>query len=79
MIRFTADEEFNARLEECAYQLYQLAKYFREPDWEYYVKERGVRQRTLDLLDYVENGFLEDEAADISSKIHRLEDLGGRR
>ena len=72
MIRFTADDEFNARLEECAYEFYQLAKYFRESDWEYYVKERGVRQRTLDLLDYVENGFLEDEAADLSTMIHKL-------
>lgn len=30
MIRFTADDEFNMRLEECSYQLYQLAKYFRD-------------------------------------------------
>ena len=74
MIRFTADDEFNARLEESAYSLYQLAKYFRDPDWEYYVKERGVRQRTIDLLDYIENGFPEDEAADLSIKIHQLED-----
>ena len=72
MIRFTADDEFNARLEESAYHLYQLAQYFRDPDWEYYVKERGVRQRTLDLLDYIENGFPEDEAADISTMIHKL-------
>lgn len=73
MIRFTADDEFNARLEEeCAYVLYQLAQYFRDPDWEYFVKEHGVRQRTLDLLDYIENGFPEDEAADISTMIHKL-------
>ena len=74
MIRFTAGDEFNARLEECAYVLYQLAQYFRDEDWEYFVKEHGVRQRTLDLLDYIENGFPEDEPADISTKIHRLED-----
>ena len=73
MIRFTMDDEFNARLEECSYQLYQLAKYFHDEDWEYCIKERGVRQRTIDLLDYIENGFPEDEAADISTKIHRLE------
>ena len=72
MICFTADDEFNARLEESAYQLYQLAKYFRDPDWEYYITESGVRQRTIDLLDYIENGFPEDEAADLSTKIHRL-------
>ena len=64
MIRFTMDDEFNARLEEC---------YFHDEDWEYCIKERGVRQRTIDLLDYIENGFPEDEAADISTKIHRLE------
>lgn len=72
MIRFTADDEFNARLEESAYVLYQLAQYFRDSDWEYFVKEHGVRQRTLDLLDYIENGFPEDEAADLSTKIHKL-------
>lgn len=72
MIRFTADDEFNARLEECAYYLYQLAQYFRDEDWEYFIKEHGVRQRTLDLLDYIENGFPEDEAADLSTMIHKL-------
>lgn len=72
MIRFAADDEFNARLEESAYQLYQLAQYFRDEDWEYFVKERGIRQRILDLLDYIEDGFPEDEPADISTMIRKL-------
>lgn len=64
MIRFTADDEFNSRLEESAYHLYQLAKYFRTKDWEYYVREHGVRQQMLDLLDYIENGEDDDMEAE---------------
>ena len=72
MIHFTADNEFNARLEECAYTLYSFCRYFRAEDWEGSIREHGVRQRAVDLLNYIENGWLEDEAADLSTKIHRL-------
>ena len=57
MIHFTMDDEFDARLEECAYTLYSFCRYFRREDWERSIVAHGVRQRAIDLLNYIESGF----------------------
>ena len=60
MIRFTADEEFDSRLEAVSIDLYNAVKVLREEDWQYYLTEWHGRERILELLDYIENG--EEEA-----------------
>ena len=60
MIRFTADDDFNSRLEEMSHDLYNAVKVLKDEDWLYYLTEWHGREEILELLDYIENG--EEEA-----------------
>ena len=60
MIRFTADEEFDSRLEAVSIDLYNAVKVLKDEDWLYYLTEWHGREEILELLDYIENG--EEEA-----------------
>ncbi|MBQ7544894.1 MAG: hypothetical protein IJT02_08125 [Synergistaceae bacterium] len=52
------------RFDEVSGELYSFLELLRDEDWEYYLKERGYRQRILELLDYIDYGTDEDEEAE---------------
>ncbi len=56
MIRFTADDGFNSRLEEMSHDFYNVVKVLRDEDWQYYLTEWHGREQILEILDYIENG-----------------------
>ena len=50
------DEEFDARFDEVAGELYHLLQALRDEDWEYWFRERDVRGKIIRILDYIDSG-----------------------
>ena len=50
------DEEFDARFDEVAGELYHLLQALRDEDWEYWFEKRDVRGKIIRILDYIDSG-----------------------